>query len=739
MIWGTKPAPSSPQSTAATPFPRRKAILLRALAALAGVAVTAIIPFYAEEDWRGKKDWQNYKRDVEARGGSLDWADYIPPSVPDDQNFFKAPHMNEWFVQKTGNELTSRLNPYGFLDFLQRSNINTVAELTVVSSDARVSSDDADIVLQYNPPFLNIAETSAAPAKSSGSRNGVIPLIVMDQVPLLESIKALARQQGLNYSLDPGIPWTQTGPDGKPVPQPCVSFRWTNITARQALTALLRNYNLHLIKNAGLIARIASDASAGAKVAVNAAVSEQMTQLIQAAFASGTNGPLEPAAVGSLYLALFDRPMAKIKPLRILVRSEKVLSSDEVSQFFPASAFASVTAIARPVRVSQIAPNSFRLTLNPESYTDAADYLAWSDQFQPDFDAMREALKRPCAVLTGDYRDPAKVPHPNYMTVRVVAQALTQRAQCQLLLGRPDPALRELTLLHDLCRLLGAQPGSRSTTLVSAMIKVAVTGIYTSVIADGTRLHAWTAPQLLKLEDQLREIDLLPSFVNALGFERAAWCRVFETANPVQCEELFAQSIYPPTPASTNLWQQLHDPVYLLMNFAPRGWVYQNMLKLAVAKQKTLDCFDPGNRPISPSKIIAAGAEIQSAFHNPSPQTLLASRAVTDTTMASMSLAFNQTRVREALIACAIERYWLQRGYHPDSLNALVPQFIKKIPSDVIDGGTFKYCGTWAQFTLYSFGWKQKDNGAAARFKNDGSLDIAASDWVWPNQLSIPR
>ena len=403
----------SPQSTVVPPSPRRKAVLLRALAALAGLFATAIIVFYAEEDWRGETAWKNYKHEVEARGGSLDWADYIPASVPDDQNFFKAPRMDEWFVGGSANELTFRLNPYGFLDFLQRSNINTVAELTVVSADATVSPADADIVLQYDPPFLNIAETSAPPAKTSDPHHGVIPLIVMDQVPLLEGIKALARQQGLNYSLDPGIPWTQTGPDGKPGPQPCVSLRWTNITAHQALTALLKNYNLHLIENAGSIARIASDGSGDAKVAVDAAVSEQMTKLIQAALASGTNGPLEPAAVGSLYLALFDRPMAKIKPLRIFVRSEKVLSSDEVSQFFPANTFASLTAIARPARVSQTAPNSFRLTLNPESYTDAADYLAWSDQFQPDFDAMREALKRPCAVLTGDYRDPAKVPHPN--------------------------------------------------------------------------------------------------------------------------------------------------------------------------------------------------------------------------------------------------------------------------------------------------------------------------------------
>ena len=251
------------------------------------------------------------------------------------------------------------------------------------------------------------------------------------------------------------------------------------------------------------------------------------------------------------------------------------------------------------------------------------------------------------------------------------------------------------------------------------MIKVAVTGIYTGVIADGTRLHAWTAPQLLTLENQLREIDLLPSFVNALGFERAAWCWLFETPTLSNARERFIENVYPPTPASTNLLQQLRDPVYLLMTFAPRGWVYQNMLKLAASKQKSLDCFDSGNRPISPPKIIAVGAEIQSAFRDPSPQTLLASRAVTDTTMASMSLAFNQTRVREALIACAIERYWLQRGFYPETLDGLVPQHQKNSRGHH-RRRDFQILRIWAQFTLYSFGWKKEGNGAAACFKNDG-------------------
>src|SRR5476651_859788 len=75
---------------------------------LVGIAVlaTLIALLYAEEDWRGKRAWENCKRELEAKGAVLDWNAYIPPPVPDDQNVFKAPKMTEWFVRQKGQSTT---------------------------------------------------------------------------------------------------------------------------------------------------------------------------------------------------------------------------------------------------------------------------------------------------------------------------------------------------------------------------------------------------------------------------------------------------------------------------------------------------------------------------------------------------------------------------------------------------------------------------------------------------------
>src|SRR5476651_1430493 len=71
-----------------TPKNSRGWRILRRVLICTGVLATLVAIFYTEEDWRGKRAWENCKRELEAKGAVLDWNKYIPPPVPDDQNFF---------------------------------------------------------------------------------------------------------------------------------------------------------------------------------------------------------------------------------------------------------------------------------------------------------------------------------------------------------------------------------------------------------------------------------------------------------------------------------------------------------------------------------------------------------------------------------------------------------------------------------------------------------------------------
>src|ERR1051326_5055492 len=152
------------------------------------------------------------------------------------------------------------------------------------STNAPPTAPPADAAAQ---PATPVADAAAATATTVTDTNapalgGTIPLIVMDDVPLTDAIKNLARQAGINYMLDPRVAFGQIGPDGKPVPQPTVSIRWENVTAEQALTALLGNYNLQLVEDPkSKIARVT--------VKDPAAPDPLVTKIIQLKYATPTN------------------------------------------------------------------------------------------------------------------------------------------------------------------------------------------------------------------------------------------------------------------------------------------------------------------------------------------------------------------------------------------------------------------------------------------------------------------
>jgi type II secretory pathway component GspD/PulD (secretin) len=145
------------------------------------------------------------------------------------------------------------------------------------------------------------AAPEAVKAVSSPALTGsVIPLIVMDDVPLTDAIRNLARQAGINYVLDPKIGFGQVGPDGKPGAQPNVSIRWENITAEQALSALLNNYTLQLTEDPkSKIARVTTKDPA--------ALPPLTTKIIQLKYASPSN------VVASVQATLTDK-RSKVMP-----------------------------------------------------------------------------------------------------------------------------------------------------------------------------------------------------------------------------------------------------------------------------------------------------------------------------------------------------------------------------------------------------------------------------------------
>ncbi|HEY5910824.1 MAG TPA: hypothetical protein VJA21_09500 [Verrucomicrobiae bacterium] len=569
----TSPVPPS----SSNPIAARQWRVARRLLLAVAAAATLVAVFFAEENWRGKRAWEKCRRELEAKGEAIDWGAYIPAPVPDDQNFYKAPKMRDWFVKEnfaigeTGSPNTPRL----FAAAPRKDTNVLLAEVAVIAPNAPRDSQPAGAMLRFDEPA--------------------------------------GRQQA---------------------------------------------------------ARLLGDA-------------------------------VGPGVMSARACVLLARPLDQIKPLRLVVEARQMPTLKELTDFFPANPLTNSVHASSGARYLQIDPagkHTFHVSLKKPVYG-AADYLAWTEPMAPDFDLVRRALERPYARIDCDYQVPFAIGIPNFIMIRNVAQTLSEQTQCHLLLGQPETALRELTLVHDLCQILQAKPSGKPLTLVGAMIDVAVTGLYTGIVEDGLRLHAWREPQLQALERQLKDIDLLALVVEAFREERAATCRTFEITKRSELVKVFNFTFISK----------------LALRLMPHGWFYQNMVAGASIEQELLGNLDLTNRLIRPRQISELIRKVSDASERRSPYRFLVAISMPNFAKALQTAVRNQTLVDQARLACALERYRLTQGHYPDALAALTPGFIEKPPHDLVGGQSLRYRLTDdGGYLLYSIGWNEKDDGGVA-------------------------
>lgn len=702
----------------------RASALKRVCISAAGLVVLTLLA-YQEENWRGRHAWLKCQQAAAARGLVTNWNAFFPPRVPEDSNFFAAPKMQEWFVGRGSTGLSGRL---GYQSFLRQQSNMVVAEMTVVTPETVVAPGTADLVLRFDDPLLTI---STGPEITPTNAEPIIPLIVMDEVPLTDAIKNLAVQANIKYAIDPKINYGQADANGNIPPQPSVSLRWTNLTAADALKAILQNYNLVMLWDSKLgIGRITIKPD---KPVIGRELSTQLDQLISQAIAPATNTDAGAHLEAALGFELSTKPLGHAKAAKIVVRSQNVIYSSQVKEFFPKHPMGTKLPLSPETQARSTGSNTYEIYLNPTRVV-AADYLAWSDQFEEDFDLIREALKRPYARMEGDYGEPGQSPIPNFLTVRMVAQHLTQRAQAHFLLGQPEKALDDLTLVRGICRALEGRPTQRPMTLISAMIDAAVTGLYAQVIGDGFQLHAWRESELVVLEEQLKEIDLPPLRAAGMDCYRVSVCHALENLTQENYDRVLGNYVLPSssTPSPDDWFKKLKDPNFRLLVFAPRGWVYQNMATIARIQAEGLDGANLTNDLMRPQLAEDAAEKVHRQFEHATPFDILAAVLLPNFVNGARYVARDQTMVNEARIACALERHRLACGKYPETLDALVPRFIDKLPVDVIGGKPLKYRREGNGFKLYSVGWNERDDGGVSVMKADGTGDLTKADWVWP-------
>ncbi|MCC6820830.1 MAG: type II secretion system protein GspD [Verrucomicrobia subdivision 3 bacterium] len=160
------------------------------------------------------------------------------------------------------------------------------------------------------------AAEPAPPPPSALASGAVIPLIQFQDVPLTTAIENLARQAGINYILDPKVGYGQPDEKGQMRTQPNISIRWENLTAEQALTALITTYGLQIVDDPkSKIARVT--------IKDPAAAEPLETRVIQLKYTSPTN------IIGAVQTSLTDKRSKVMADIRT---SQLVVSATEKEQ-----------------------------------------------------------------------------------------------------------------------------------------------------------------------------------------------------------------------------------------------------------------------------------------------------------------------------------------------------------------------------------------------------------------------
>ena len=366
--------------------------------------------------------------------------------------------------------------------------------------------------------------------------------------------------------------------------------------------------------------------------------------------------------------------------------------------------------------------NYFPIAKEPQ--TPAADVLLALSKFSANRQLLIAAAARPQARFWINYDTGFAMLLPHLLRLKPSSQYLSLHANAALKAGDKETALEDLKLSFRLIDSIHNEP-----ILISQLVRMAMLAIAVQPIWEGLADRRWTEAELSVIEEELGKLDFLADYRSTMRGERGCnlWgVDYFRKEGISGLDEMVAPS---KTSGPVELEQFVGRAAFRLI---PTGWFDQNKLSLCRMHEKYLLSLvdDQDRRVISPAAIQQADSAINRQGVGPydffSRMLLPALGGIAEKS------ARGQNSVDLARIACALERYRLANGQFPETLEALAPKFIEKLPHDVINGQPLKYRRTDdGQFVLYSVGWNEADDGGKVGLTKNGNWDAKKGDWVW--------
>lgn len=370
--------------------------------------------------------------------------------------------------------------------------------------------------------------------------------------------------------------------------------------------------------------------------------------------------------------------------------------------------------------------NEFAVPAQPRS--PAADVLLALSKYDPVIEELRAASRLPCSRFPLEYTNesPFGILLPHLAPLKGCALILRLRSLAELQDGQPDKALDDVTLALQLTDKIRTEP-----FLISHLVRIAMLQIMLQPVWEGLAEHQWSDAQLVALDAELAKLDFLPDYQlsmrGEMGGQNGETDYLRHHPEQLQC-------------LSGNYDDRGNNrepflPGGFAARLIPAGWFYQNQFRCArVMVEDYIPVADVNQGTFSPELVRRGEAVLAAETKSASPFNVLEKLMLPALGNAAKKFAYAQASVDLARTAIALERYRLAHGEYPGSLAALAPQFLAKVPHDVIGGQPLKYRREAdGRFVLYSVGWNETDDGGVVAFTKGQTptVDISQGDWVW--------
>jgi hypothetical protein len=369
------------------------------------------------------------------------------------------------------------------------------------------------------------------------------------------------------------------------------------------------------------------------------------------------------------------------------------------------------------------------ISITRQPQTPAQDVLLALSKYDPVIEELRRAGQLPDSrfPLNYDEEDPADILLPHLAELKQTSQVLQLRALAELQNGQSEQALDDVKLSLRLVESVRNEP-----FLISHLVRIAILQITLQPVYEGLAEHKWSDAQLVMLDSELSKLDFLADYKLSMRGEMGVHGGIirFLRRHPGQFLNL-ANDVSGNRNMSAG---EFAVDTAMHWHLVPSGWFYQNQLHCARAMEEFyLPVADVDQQTFKPAMVLRANAAVETERKKLTPFNILERVLLPALGSAAIKFAYAQSSTDLARTAIALERYRLAHGEFPESLDALAPQIMEKIPQDVIGGQPLHYRRTDdGQFVLYSVGWNETDDGGVVgRTTNGKGVNNRNGDWVW--------